>query len=109
MLVVEKTIMEETWHELKLYICKLSLRRIGLFILQSQLFHYFDLCPVLHVTLHVHVVSPPFYHRRSQLRLWLLKVLCSVRLWGHPELRPHTHSSGAPRPCQVPSAGLYGS
>lgn len=84
--------------------------------IERELFHYMALvwywfflsCAACDPACCMYVVSPPFYYRRFQLWVWLLKVLCPVWLWGYPELRPHTHSSGTPRPCQVPSAGLYG-
>lgn len=62
-------------------------------------------CMWLPCMLHVCVCN----HRGRELRIWFFEILCPVRLWGYPELRHHTHGGGAPRPCQVPSSGLYGS
>lgn len=42
-----------------------------------------------------------------ELRVWLLQILCSVWIWGHPELWHHSHSSRAPWSGQVPPTGLY--
>lgn len=63
---------------------------------------------VLHVTHACCMFFCLFNHRGCELRIRFFKILCPVWVWGHPELRPHTHGSGAPRPCQVPTAGLYG-
>lgn len=66
---------------------------------------------ILHVTPPARVLSAccvqSLSHRGNQLCVRLLKVLRPVRLWRHPELRPHAHGRGAPRPGQVPPAGWY--
>lgn len=48
-----------------------------------------------------------FYRSGSELRFWLLKILCSVWIWGYPELWHHSHGSCAPWSGQVPPTGLY--
>lgn len=58
--------------------------------------------------LHAACVVSSLYYRGCQLWVWLLQVLCPVWLWWYPELWHHTHRSGAPRPYQVPPAGVYG-